>query len=59
MLDEIFVGKTVKSEEVKVIRDYAKRISYFTMDNECPANICAFVQNSPDPPIPCPRTLNK
>ena len=21
------------------------------MDNECHANICAFVQNSPDPPM--------
>ena len=48
MLDEIFVGKTVK--KVNVIRDYAKSISYFTMDNECHANICVFVQNSPDPP---------
>ena len=36
-------------EKVKVIRDYAKSISYFTIDNECHANICAFVQNSPDP----------
>ena len=52
MLDEIFVGKTVKRK--KVIRDYAKSISYFTMDNECHANICVFVQNSPDsPPPPC------
>ena len=39
-------------EKVKVIRDYAKSISYLTMDNECHANICVFVQNSPNPPSP-------
>ena len=37
-------------EKVKVIRDYAKSISYFTMDNECHENICVVVQNSPHLP---------
>ena len=36
-------------EKVKVIRDYAKSISYFTMDNECHANIVFLFKIAPTP----------